>query len=439
MTARAALDRTLLLMRDFLRPETPDDAMMQALISTRVALVSDRLNLSSNSAQSAFVSLAMMAARSGAEIHLVAPRTELIGRQPPLSSNELLGGLLEVGSDLIPDVEIHEGESPGRFDAAIVLGNTRWRGSAAHVARIGADEWSGSISAIGDLAPFGKVDFPFGGLVAAALACSEIFKASMRKLREFAVEPSLFDEYFAPTRSAAVCLSPRRARAFAGRVGSFDLVSAGAISHSVLFALSRIPDVSGRVRLLDPETSDISNLNRYALLRRSRLNTTKVADLKKQDLGLLVTGQAVRFRRGDPNLVPSLAPTVLVGVDHIPTRWDVQSAQPDWLAIGATTHYSAMASFHDARVPCAACLHPVDDDNDAPIPTVAFVSFWAGLMLSGLFVRHLAGEELPPNEQQLFFSPLRPESGIWTSPVAGRDNCILTCATRPLGGRPIEP
>ena len=301
MTARAALDRTLLLMRDFLRPETPDDAIMQALISTRVALVSDRLNLSSNSAQSAIVSVATMAARSGAEIYLIAPRTKLIGRQPPLSSMELLEGLLEVGSELIPDVEIHEGESSVLFDVAILLGDTRWGGSARHVARIGADEWSGSISAIGDMAAFGEVDFPFGGLVAAALACSEIFKASMRKLREFAVEPSLFDEYFAPTRSATVSLSPRRARAFAGSVGSFDSVSAGAIPHSVLFALSRIPNVRGRVRLLDPETSDVSNLNRYALLRRSRLNTTKVADLETQDLGLLVTGQAVRFRRGDPN------------------------------------------------------------------------------------------------------------------------------------------
>lgn len=431
MTARAALDRTLLLMRDFLKPETPDDAMMQALISTRVALVSDRLNLSSHSGQSAFVSAAILAARSGAEIHLVAPRTNLIDRQPPLHSNELLEGVLEVGADLIPGVAIHEGESPGVFDAAVLLGNTRWEGSARQVMRVGADDWNGSLSSLGDLAPIGKVEWPFGGLVAAALACSEIFKVSMRKLREFARDPNLFDEYFAPTTLVVVNLSRQNLCNFDGDLGRFDLVSAGAISHAVLFALSRIPDVRGQVRIIDPETSEISNLNRYALLRRSRLGHSKVADLAGQDLGLSMIGHALRFERGNQHLVESFARAVLVGVDHIPTRWDVQSARPDWLAIGATTHYSAMASFHDARVPCAACLHPVDDDNDALIPTVAFVSFWAGLMLASLFVRHLPAESLSMNEQQLFFSPLRPESGIWMSPVFRRDDCLLSCA--PLG------
>ncbi len=428
MTARASLDRTLLLIRDFLKPETPDDAIMQALISTRVALVSDRSNLSSHSAQSAFVSIATMAARSGAEIYLVAPRTKLIGRQPPLRSDELVEGILEIGSDLILDQRMQEGTSSGIFDAAVLLGNTDWRGSAGLTIRIEADDWSGSISAIGGLAYRGG-DWPFGGLVAAALACSEIFKASMRKLREFAADESLFDEYFAPVSFATMNLSSRRAGTIRGDLGRFDLVSAGAISHATLFALSRIPNVSGQVRIFDPEASDISNLNRYALLRRSGLGVSKVADLAKQDLGLTLKGQALRFERGNQDLVESLSGVVLVGVDHIPTRWDVQRTQPDWLAIGATTHYSAMASFHDARVPCAACLHPVDDDNDALIPTAAFVSFWAGLMLASLFLRHLAGEELLPNEQQLFFSPLRPESGVWISPVNRRDNCILNCGT----------
>jgi hypothetical protein len=83
-----------------------------------------------------------------------------------------------------------------------------------------------------------------------------------------------------------------------------------------------------------------------------------------------------------------------------------------------------MASFHAEGFACACCLHPRDDENDAPIPTVAFVSFWSGLLLAAYLTRSVAGEVLTAREQHVFLTPLRPES-VWWAPVSRRSNCSV--------------
>jgi hypothetical protein len=96
--------------------------------------------------------------------------------------------------------------------------------------------------------------------------------------------------------------------------------------------------------------------------------------------------------------------------------------QPRWLGIGATTHWNAMDSFHTEGFACARCLHPRDDENDAPIPTTAVVSFWSGLLLAAYLTRNAAGEALMAREQHVFLTPLRPEA-VWWGPVARRTRC----------------
>jgi hypothetical protein len=114
--------------------------------------------------------------------------------------------------------------------------------------------------------------------------------------------------------------------------------------------------------------------------------------------------------------------SVLVGVDDIPARWLVQRASPAWLGIGATTHWSAMASFHEAGLGCAECLHPLDDPSTAAIPTVAFVSFWAGLLLATYFLRQVSGRPAEAAEQQIYMTPFRAENAI-VSVVPKRPGC----------------
>jgi molybdopterin/thiamine biosynthesis adenylyltransferase len=209
-------------------------------------------------------------------------------------------------------------------------------------------------------------------------------------------------------------------------------VSAGAIVNAALYALARIPGVSGRGRIIDPDVSDFGNLNRYMFLLRSQIGGLKAQDLTASlRNGLRFEPIAQRYEPVLLKTIAPLAPAVIVGVDDIPTRWVVQREKPEWLVVGATTHWSAMASFHAKGLGCAQCLHPEDDPGDAPIPTTACTSFWAGLLAASYLVRHAAGQTIPAEEQQIFLTSFRPEAPFRAA-VPIRKKCP-TCQVTPAG------
>jgi len=424
------LARTLLLLRDHVRPEVPDVALAEALLETRVAVVGDRVNLSGESAQHALVTAALLAARWGASVHLIVPDTPLLGAHPPLCGDRLGPALLDVLEDLIPGVYGAVTLPADAVDVAILIGDTPWSGRATRVLRMQADAWSGAITGGGGTR-WRDYASPFGALAAAGLAAGEAFKAAAVHLRDRASNLGAFDDLFRTTVEATVRLASAATPAPSGELGSFDCVSGGAIIQAALYALSRIPSVRGTIRVIEPEVADLTNLNRYSLLRRSRTTVLKAVDLAEMRLGGLSVHPVVE--RYDAALRQKLAPhapAVLVGVDDIPSRWEVQAACPQWLGVGASTHYSAMASYHVSGLGCARCLHPRDEPGGGPIPTVSFVSHWAGLWLASLFACERLGMRPPPLKQSLFFTSLRADSpaALWFGPVPQRPECPLQCA-----------
>lgn len=424
------LDRTLRLMRDDPVGDLPDGVLIEALTSTRVVLVADGPTLRSHSARVAFAATAQLAARSGARVYLLAPDVELDTPMAPLRSTRLIEGLMELGADLVPGCAIEAGSPTGAVDVAVIFGGTSWEGDARLTFRLTASRWSGRISADRSFPSWTPASWPFGGLAAAGLAAAEIFKCSMRKLARLARNPALHAEQFAPVQQAHFRLALESVGDVC-ELGEFDVVSAGAIAQGALFSVFHIPGVRGAFRLIEPERADASNVNRYPLLRRSRIGALKandVADLAP--VGLRATPIVDRFDYEHAAGLAPLTPRVLVGVDDIPSRWSVQACWPAWLGVGATSHYCAMVSHHAAGLPCVGCLHPRDEHTPGPIPTAAFVSFWAGLMLAARFVRSVAGSELPAAEQQVFLPALRVDAGAWKSPVSLRADCPLRCERR---------
>lgn len=434
MSLTEALNRTLLLIRDHLRPDTPDDVLVGSLVGTKVTIVADERNLSSHSAQSAFVTAAILMARMGLTVSFVAPNVPLLGNQPPLGPGQLITSLTELGDDLLPDVSFPRSTLGQLTDLAIVLGDTPWSGQACQLVHLNADDWSGEIISEGPQ-PWRSGDWPFGALAAAALAAGEAFKYAMRKLRPYAQHKPSFDLFFAATAATKFDVAPAGTNR-TNNLMAFDLISGGAITQSTLYTLARIPGIHGTGRVIEPENGDLTNLNRYMLMRRSRRHLLKAKDIATQHLGeLKITPVIIRFKESDHPEVEGLRPAVLVGVDHIPTRWQVQRVQPNWLGIGATTHYQVVVSLHRSGWPCAGCAHPVDEADDGPIATISIVSFWAGLLLAALYARHAAGEELSRDIQYLSFCPLRPEGWIQKSQIDFRDDCPVghPLAT-PVGG-----
>ena len=420
MTLRDALDRTLLLMRDYLDEQVSDVVLLDALTSTRVLISADEANLQSHSAQSAFFTLATLCARSGATVFLDAPNVHLIQPHRPATADRLIDALMELNGLLVPKESFRIGS--GKVDLAATLGDTPPKTGAAIALSLNADDWGGSISEFARARPWVATDWPMGGLAAAALVAGEVFKAAMRKLRPWR-RNDVFDEFYAATTSAAMRLSPPDSPK-ASDLGAFDFISGGAITQAVLFALSRIPDVRGVARVIEPEPYDLSNSNRYMLMRLDRPELMKPFDLETMDLGgLHVVGVPLRFDASTAEQVGPLAAAVLVGVDHIPTRWFVGDLAPGWIGIGATSHHSVMVTTHDRTSSCARCAHPKDDPGAGPIPTVAFVSFWSGLVLAARFVQQRAGSRAGWDERQTWFEPLRPESGPQLTLVHGRNGC----------------
>lgn len=417
-----ALDRTLLLMRDNLRAEVTDEQLVRALNSTTVALIAVADDLRTHSAQCAYVTAALQMARSAHRVTLIAPDVPLVGAQPPLTGDRLVSGLVEVGRDLLPGVEFSTGMPDAPVDLAVHFGRQAFGISAKSSISVNATAWSAQILPAASANPWAAADWPLGAIAAGALAATETFKHAMRSLSAYASDDNLFSELFAPVEQLTFQVAPESTAQFAV-LDEVDFVSAGAITQAALYVLLRTPGFSGRGRVMDPECADLPNLNRYALLRRSAVEHAKTRLLREVVRpGLMLEPVEARFQ----DCATGLNPRVVVGVDDIPTRWSVQEAKPRWLGIGATTHWSAMASHHYRGVACARCLHPRDDPDVGRIPTVAFVSLFAGLFLASYLLRSAAGEDVPADEQYLFLSPLRPER-VWRSPVSARPTCP-TCA-----------
>jgi hypothetical protein len=453
--AADALDRTMLLMRDDVRVDVADTRLLDALLAPRIVLVADARNLASRAGQSALVATTLLFLRSGASVMIDAPDVLLLESQPPLVGTHLVSALVAAGSLIMRGVTCAADVTrTGAADIAVLFGDSRWHGTAPLVFVVSADALSVTMQAfasardaIGERwSPRTRV--PFGGLAAAGLASGEGFKLVMRNLRDLAVLPEQLDAFYSVSREAnfefdvgmgasAVLLAERLELGVT--LGDVDAISGGAITQSALFTLARVPgegdapSAQARMRVLEPETSDASNLNRYALLLTTALGELKVDTLAAMDLGgLTIVPYAMRYTWESLVTLEGHARSVLVGVDHIPTRWTVQRAHPEWLGVGATSHHSAMSSEHPRGAPCAWCLHPEDSSAVRNIPTVAFVSHWAGLLLAWRLVRHRLGVTVDMRGQHEYLTPLRTDSpdSLWRSGVASRAECPNRCGRR---------
>jgi len=420
MTLHEALGRTLLLMRTDLNPGVRDQALLEALVSTRVVIRAGADVSATRSGQAAIVTAATLMARSGHEVWVDAHEAPLAGAQPPLPPGGLLAGLVAVGDDLLPGRAIRVGAPPDEVDVGVAFGAAEAPPAALRIGLDADDWWAG---ARGRGLDWSGRDWPMGGMAAGALAAGEAFKSAMRRLRSHARDAGYFDALYGYVDRPEARLAPA-GTPLVSELPDFDIVSGGAIANAVLYALYRLPGVTGWGRVIDDDESALSNLNRNALLVRSALGLAKVEDLAARAApGLAIQPVVERYRGRMP-----LAPTVLVGVDDIPSRWAVQRGCPDWLGVGATEGFNVNVSSHRPHQACVGCLHPVHLAGDGPIPTAAFVSFWAGLLLVARWLRVLAGREAGEEERQLYLSALRPDGWQWGAmPVAPNQSCPVGC------------
>jgi hypothetical protein len=385
VSAAAALARTVDLVRADVFPDATPEEIVASLTGVRLRLVSDERNVSSVAGQTALITTAIVAAQSGVRVVLDLPDVPVLKNQPPVRSGGLVEGLLDVTGDLITPGCREDGEVS---DLTVVMGSTPYRTTAGAIARLAPtpDGFEVVPGAARSALPW-EGELPFRALFGGVAAGSEGFRAAMRRLSQFGHKSQL-EHATRDVRGVRLRLpEPKDPSA----LRSLDVISAGAITHGMLFALLRVSGLDVAVRIFDDDLFDWPNLNRYMLGRRSVLEAHKAALLADYSRpGLSIRPIRCLFDQDVASRV-ALAETVAVGVDDIPSRWRVQRVAPGRVVVGATSHFEVVVSEHLPGTPCAGCLYRNGEDDGRPIPTVSFVSAFSGILQAYLLLSRSTG------------------------------------------------
>jgi molybdopterin/thiamine biosynthesis adenylyltransferase len=436
-----ALARTTLLVQRDIYPELSLPQIADGLAGVGVLISADAANLAASAAQTAVVGTAIALAQTGARVRLDLADVPLLGPQPPLVGCELATALAaHLGRLPASQWRRHPAAPP---DIVVVLGDTPLSvggiaGPPPIVLRTTGDGWSTEVVASAAPLQRWRGEQPFGALLAACAVSAEVFRAAMRKLGAVHLQDPLPEHLLSPSVAIRLGVTPLTSSPRPG--AEVDVVSAGAITNGALFALHRVPGLAAVARIFDDDVVQLSNLNRYPLLALDEVGMRKVQALSDgAPAGWTIHPVADRLQASSVDRASPLAQNVLVGADDIPSRWLAQRHAPGWLCVAGTSHFEVLISEHEPGGPCAGCMHPRDEPDDGPIPTVSFVSLLAGVLQAHRLLARLAGAPASP---PIVAWPLAldAEHAIHTLGQSARADCPIACpASRALSPEAVAP
>ena len=368
--------RTALLIElDIFGPGADHRGIIDGLRATTARIITNRANIDSAAGQTALVTLHAQLAMMGLQIDLDVPAIGLRADQPPLRGTSLPAALADYAADLLPGGSARPSATP---DVTFALGDTP---APRRAVRIGGTDWT---AAAGTLLPGSRWrgTGPAGAMAAAAAAAAEGLRAAVPRIAERLERPAPADPRWRafPGRQVNLDLSRYQVKAPLA-LGEVDVISGGAITNAALYTLLRLPALTAAIRIFEPDLLALANLNRYALARRSMLGWPKTNALRGFQTPLItITGSEETFDDTTAQRLAPIAPRLLVGVDHIPSRWAAQRAATGLVCVGASSHDFVLVSAHPPGSACAGCAHPRDENITGEIPTISFVSLWAGLI-----------------------------------------------------------
>jgi hypothetical protein len=387
-----ALDRTLRLLSEHVDASQEDIAAELARTVVSVRIAPDLVLLPN--VQVAGATLVNLLARSGLR---VVPDVASAPVRTPLLTGSLKDGMGDLAERAFPgSIAI----SNSRPDVAVVIGLTA-APAAMRVIWLAADATSGGFS--DSPQPFTPPD-ALAAMEPASMAAAECIRFAIRRLPP---RSSSEAAWLAPIREARLP-SPAAPRGPID-LGNVDVISAGAIVDSAIWTLVARGKVRGSMRVWDAGLHDLSNVNRYPTLTWAAAlaelaKAKRLADLTISDIEIEAVER--RFVRDD---ILVARRRILIGADDIRVRHFVQEARPDWMAIGATGHDEVRITEHEPDESCAICAHPhVSAVGVDPIPTIAPISFQAGLRLVSRALRFAAGAPTPSERRYATYWPLQP-------------------------------
>jgi molybdopterin/thiamine biosynthesis adenylyltransferase len=396
----------------------------------RVRLVADQRVAASTAGQELILTTTLLVRRMGMAVEVFAPDAPLRADGSPFEGISLYEALRSVEHELLPATEFVIGFSGAGVDVEFVLGSSPATGKAERSLRVGVVGSRAMVAPVGqslEIEPEARVV----ALAGAGIASAQAFRAFAARLpREFGIQISK-DFSFSGRDEIDVGkilgLDPETLRA--SSLGRVDFVSAGAITNASLFTLLRLgAELRGRV--IEGKELDAPDLNRYLLALARHVGFAKIEILAAASrAGIEITGVETLYDDATRAQLAPLAPRVMVGVDHVPSRWLVQLEDPETLVVGATEGFEAVVSFHRPNLPCAGCLHPTSPPNEATrtVSTISFVSFFSGFFQALLLALSAGGHE--PGAQVIRVLPFAYSgTAVQLSPLGANPACPVGCA-----------
>ncbi len=219
----------------------------------------------------------------------------------------------------------------------------------------GCHAWDAWVSCHEPLAT-GPSQNPLGASAAACIAAANMFQRILvRDWEQRITQQLIFSTFHGSTERTAAEI-PNDGWDLSEQA---VLVGAGAIGNGALWALGNCP-LTGALHIVDPETLELSNLQRYILCSRSDEGRAKV-DVVEPYFRRSLT--LIRHKATWDTFVSEAGynwPHVLVALDSAAGRRTVQASLPKWIANSWTQPGDLGASVHgrfDGPSACLSCLY----------------------------------------------------------------------------------
>lgn len=322
------------------------DSLISALTVQRIGVAFDSKALGSREARTSLEMSVNLLSR-------FYPRLIFVADQKDLDSAGWLVG--DLPRSINPDIDI-EFNTP-ELSACLAFGDSR-PDAAGPVISVGSDRWIARLSSSRPTSSGDSMN-PFGAGAAACLGVANLFRSTFgTHLPNAGLDADLTLSVLDFAQNGTAQPGPE---IDAVDLGESYLIGLGAIGNGAIWALARISGLHGTLHIVDDETIDLTNLQRYVLTRQGSVGSSKVglASESLSETGLSIESHAVRWGEYLIHREDWRFERVAVAVDSALDRQEIQGCLPRWIANAWTQPGNIGISRHSfvGDDACLMCLY----------------------------------------------------------------------------------
>lgn len=355
-------DRTNRFATDFLEPGERE--IRNDFAKFKVAITGNRELLQTRPGQATFLTLANLIARFLPHFLFDIPEVLSTSVWVPFAAAPLLNQcVIETATKIGSMAESHNARNA---DVLISVGSTD--SEATYKISIDCDGWNAYFSNQGSIRKLiiSRKENVIGGLLAACFGAADTFRRLLEcigsKDRRILRQPKPFS-FSALDYSVNNEFAPNPDLRHNINLGELSVIGAGAVGNGLIYTLGMMPDIKGRINVVDPDSYDATSMNRCLAVCNDQVGVPKptgLASLKFDNnlriIPFATSYELFREQQGTPEVA-------VATVDNNKARIQIQSDLPRILFHGATgENVGTIFSCHFLDGACLGCLFLEDQE-----------------------------------------------------------------------------